>query len=187
MCRQRGLSQRDPASALGRSERWVSRVGRDVLPVERTSVLQPLAHAWVSGRASLDPKGWSPKSGEAEHPAAPSSSRWRWFSPGRHAARNRLEQYARHWRQSSNEELLSHVGEDGMPASGEQRATIRPRHTIEERPWVVRGTIHIRRHSDGEHTWWYAEDDEGVVALSESREELEHVLREEGHETPDLS
>ena len=43
--RRRGLSQRELAVEVGRSESWVSQVERDVLPVERVSVLQSLAEA----------------------------------------------------------------------------------------------------------------------------------------------
>lgn len=43
--RRRGLSQKDLATEVGRSESWVSQVERDVLPVERVSVLQLLADA----------------------------------------------------------------------------------------------------------------------------------------------
>ena len=42
---RRGLSQKDLAVEVGRSESWVSQVERDVLPVERVSVLQTLADA----------------------------------------------------------------------------------------------------------------------------------------------
>lgn len=41
--RRNGMSQRDLATALKRSDSWVSQVERDVLPVERVSVLQRLA------------------------------------------------------------------------------------------------------------------------------------------------
>jgi len=43
--RRRGLSQKDLATEVGKSESWVSQVERDVLPVERVSVLQLLADA----------------------------------------------------------------------------------------------------------------------------------------------
>jgi transcriptional regulator with XRE-family HTH domain len=43
--RQRGLSQRELAAEVRRSESWVSQVERDVQPVERLSVLQALAVA----------------------------------------------------------------------------------------------------------------------------------------------
>lgn len=42
---RRGLSQRELASEVGRSESWVSQVERDVLQVERVPVLQALADA----------------------------------------------------------------------------------------------------------------------------------------------
>jgi transcriptional regulator with XRE-family HTH domain len=41
--RRRGMSQRGLATEVGRSESWVSQVERDVLPVDRSSVLQALA------------------------------------------------------------------------------------------------------------------------------------------------
>jgi transcriptional regulator with XRE-family HTH domain len=41
--RRRGMSQRDLGAEVGRSESWVSQVERDVLPVDRSSVLQALA------------------------------------------------------------------------------------------------------------------------------------------------
>ncbi|MGQ0776337.1 MAG: helix-turn-helix domain-containing protein [Pseudonocardiales bacterium] len=43
--RRRGLSQKDLATEVGRSESWVSQVERDILPVERVSVLRLLADA----------------------------------------------------------------------------------------------------------------------------------------------
>jgi transcriptional regulator with XRE-family HTH domain len=43
--RQRGLSQRELAAEMKRSESWVSQVERDVQPVERLSVLHALAQA----------------------------------------------------------------------------------------------------------------------------------------------
>jgi transcriptional regulator with XRE-family HTH domain len=43
--RHRGLSQRELAAAVKRSESWVSQVERDVQPVERLSVLHTLAQA----------------------------------------------------------------------------------------------------------------------------------------------
>lgn len=43
--RKRGMSQRDLAAEMGRSESWVSQVERSVQPVERLSVLQALADA----------------------------------------------------------------------------------------------------------------------------------------------
>jgi transcriptional regulator with XRE-family HTH domain len=42
---RRGLSQRELAGEVGRSESWVSQVERDVLPVDRLPVLQALADA----------------------------------------------------------------------------------------------------------------------------------------------
>lgn len=43
--RERGLSQKELADAVGRSESWMSQVERDVQPVERLSVLHSLAEA----------------------------------------------------------------------------------------------------------------------------------------------
>jgi transcriptional regulator with XRE-family HTH domain len=43
--RQRGLSQRELAAEMQRSESWVSQVERDIQPVERLSVLHSLAQA----------------------------------------------------------------------------------------------------------------------------------------------
>jgi transcriptional regulator with XRE-family HTH domain len=54
--RRRGLSQRDLATEVGRSESWVSQVERDVLPVERVSVLQALADALGASVRDLRPE-----------------------------------------------------------------------------------------------------------------------------------
>ena len=43
--RRRGLSQRELAAEVGRSESWVSQVERGVQPIERLSILQTLADA----------------------------------------------------------------------------------------------------------------------------------------------
>jgi len=43
--RQRGLSQRDLAAEMKRSESWVSQVERDIQPIERIGVLRDLAAA----------------------------------------------------------------------------------------------------------------------------------------------
>lgn len=53
--RRRGLSQKDLALEMGRSESWVSQVERDVLPVERVSVLQSLADALGASVRELRP------------------------------------------------------------------------------------------------------------------------------------
>ncbi len=53
--RRRGLSQKELAVELGRSESWVSQVERDVLPVERVSVLQALADALGAATTDLRP------------------------------------------------------------------------------------------------------------------------------------
>ncbi|MGH3801885.1 MAG: helix-turn-helix domain-containing protein [Pseudonocardiaceae bacterium] len=54
--RRLGLSQKDLATEVGRSESWVSQVERDVLPVERMSVLQLLADALGTSVRSLRPE-----------------------------------------------------------------------------------------------------------------------------------
>ena len=51
-----GLSQKDLANEIGRSESWVSQVERDVLPVERVSVLQLLADALGTSVRDLRPE-----------------------------------------------------------------------------------------------------------------------------------
>ena len=53
--RRRGLSQRELAAEVGRSESWVSQVERGVLPVERLSVLQALADALGVSVRELQP------------------------------------------------------------------------------------------------------------------------------------
>lgn len=53
--RRRGLSQKDLATEVGRSESWVSQVERDILPVERVSVLQALADALGASVRELRP------------------------------------------------------------------------------------------------------------------------------------
>lgn len=61
---------------------------------------------------------------------------------------------------------------------------LHPRHLAHERPWLVTGPVRLRHHREGAHVVWYVEDDEGIVALAESREELEHALHEQGHGLP---
>lgn len=53
--RDRGLSQRELALQLHRSEGWVSQVERDIQPVERLSILQALADALTVSVADLRP------------------------------------------------------------------------------------------------------------------------------------
>lgn len=53
--RQRGLSQRELATAMQRSESWVSQVERGVLPVDRLPVLEALARALKVDIADLRP------------------------------------------------------------------------------------------------------------------------------------
>lgn len=54
--RRLGLSQKDLATQVGRSESWVSQVERDVLPVERVFVLQLLANALGTSVRDLRPE-----------------------------------------------------------------------------------------------------------------------------------
>lgn len=54
--RKRGLSQRDLAAAMSRSESWVSQVERGVQPVERLSILQALAQALSVSVRDLRPE-----------------------------------------------------------------------------------------------------------------------------------
>lgn len=58
--RLRGLSQKDLAVEVSRSESWVSQVERDVLPVERVSVLQILADALGASVHQLRPEAAQP-------------------------------------------------------------------------------------------------------------------------------
>lgn len=64
---QRGMSQRDLAAAVNRSESWVSQVERDVIVVERIPVLQSLADALNVTVADLR--------GDAGEPSRPKSRR----------------------------------------------------------------------------------------------------------------
>jgi transcriptional regulator with XRE-family HTH domain len=61
--RQRGLSQRELAAAVKRSESWVSQVERDVQPVERLSVLHALAQALGVSVRDLRPEAVAPNGG----------------------------------------------------------------------------------------------------------------------------
>jgi transcriptional regulator with XRE-family HTH domain len=63
--RQRGMSQRELAAAMNRSESWVSQVERDVQPVERLSVLHALAQALGVSVRDLRPEAVP----EADHAA----------------------------------------------------------------------------------------------------------------------
>ena len=54
---RRGLSQRELAGEVGRSESWVSQVERDVLKVERRPVLRALADALGVSVRDLSPDG----------------------------------------------------------------------------------------------------------------------------------
>jgi transcriptional regulator with XRE-family HTH domain len=64
--RRLGLSQRDLAAEVGRSESWVSQVERDVLPVERVSVLQSLADALGASVHDLRPEAAEASTGRRE-------------------------------------------------------------------------------------------------------------------------
>jgi transcriptional regulator with XRE-family HTH domain len=61
--RQRGMSQRDLAAELRRSESWVSQVERNVQPVERLNVLQALAAALGVTVRDLRPEALSDEDG----------------------------------------------------------------------------------------------------------------------------
>ena len=54
--RRRGISQRELAVELGRSESWISQVERDVQPVERIGVLAKLADALGVATRDLRPE-----------------------------------------------------------------------------------------------------------------------------------
>lgn len=54
--RRGGMSQADLAKALSKSESWVSQVERDILPVERISVLHALADALGASILELKPE-----------------------------------------------------------------------------------------------------------------------------------
>ncbi|MTE12200.1 helix-turn-helix domain-containing protein [Nocardia aurantiaca] len=58
--RRRGLSQKELGAAIRRSESWVSQVERDVLPVERLSVLQRLADVLGVAVRDLRPEAAEP-------------------------------------------------------------------------------------------------------------------------------
>ena len=62
--RQRGLSQRDLARIVGRSESWVSQVERGIQPVHRLPVLKNLAHALSVNIDELQPLALSNKEEE---------------------------------------------------------------------------------------------------------------------------
>jgi transcriptional regulator with XRE-family HTH domain len=68
--RRAGMSQKDLATAVSRSESWVSQVERDVLPVERLSVLHSLADALGASMRDLRPETAAPSSvHDADAPA----------------------------------------------------------------------------------------------------------------------
>ncbi|MEM9562172.1 MAG: helix-turn-helix transcriptional regulator [Actinomycetota bacterium] len=58
--KRKGLSQKDLATLMGRSESWVSQVERDVLPVDRLAIRQKLSE--VLGVSFLDPAAAIPQS-----------------------------------------------------------------------------------------------------------------------------
>ncbi|MET8952607.1 helix-turn-helix transcriptional regulator [Streptomyces sp. NPDC004533] len=64
--RAAGMSQSDLATAMGRSESWVSQVERGVQPVERLSVLQALADALNVPVRELRPDAPPPEEAEPE-------------------------------------------------------------------------------------------------------------------------
>lgn len=66
--RTRGLSQRDLAAAVKRSESWVSQVERDIQPVERLSVLKSLAEALEVDVVELRPDAAVATEAEAAPP-----------------------------------------------------------------------------------------------------------------------
>ena len=67
--RRAGLSQKDLATEVSRSESWVSQVERDVLPVERVSVLQSLADALGASVRDLRPEATEPTAETTPAPA----------------------------------------------------------------------------------------------------------------------
>ena len=66
--RRLGMSQKDLAKDVGRSESWVSQVERDVLPVERLAVLQTLADALGASVRDLRPETAEPPADGAKVP-----------------------------------------------------------------------------------------------------------------------
>ncbi len=68
--RRRGVSQRELASEVRRSESWVSQVERGVMPVERLSVLQRLADALGVTVVDLRPDADQPTGRIGQRPAA---------------------------------------------------------------------------------------------------------------------
>lgn len=54
------------------------------------------------------------------------------------------------------------------------------RETIHERPWAGHGPLAVHRRLDGRRVIWYAADDTGILALGESAEDLDRVLRHSG-------
>ncbi|GAB2526801.1 helix-turn-helix transcriptional regulator [Nocardia heshunensis] len=71
--RRRGLSQKELGAAIRRSESWVSQVERDVLPVERLSVLQRLADVLGVAVRDLRPEAAEPMAadrGDGQRPGA---------------------------------------------------------------------------------------------------------------------
>lgn len=69
--RRRGLSQRELAAEVRRSESWVSQVERDVQPVERLSVLQTLADALGVSIRDLRPEAATPEQAADTEPVLP--------------------------------------------------------------------------------------------------------------------
>lgn len=63
---RRGMSQKELAAEMGRSESWMSQVERDVQPVERISVIQALADALGVSTQVLRPEASAPATGNHE-------------------------------------------------------------------------------------------------------------------------
>jgi transcriptional regulator with XRE-family HTH domain len=68
--RRRGISQKELAAEVRRSESWVSQVERGVMPIERLSVLQTLADALGVTVRDLRPEAIEPAAGLDRLPAA---------------------------------------------------------------------------------------------------------------------
>ncbi|AYF73085.1 XRE family transcriptional regulator [Nocardia yunnanensis] len=90
--RRRGLSQKELGAAIRRSESWVSQVERDVLPVERLSVLQRLADVLGVAVRDLRPEAAEPMAadrGDGHRPGAAVFERLRLLLTG-HPALDQL-------------------------------------------------------------------------------------------------
>ncbi|MEC3913883.1 helix-turn-helix domain-containing protein [Nocardia sp. CDC160] len=90
--RRRGLSQKELGAAIRRSESWVSQVERDVLPVERLSVLQRLADVLGVAVRDLRPEAAEPMAadrGDGQRPGSAVFERLRLLLTG-HPALDQL-------------------------------------------------------------------------------------------------